>query len=125
MDKLFVHSTLCVHKVTLVDDDVIKVVELVGMANHAADGGEGDSAYILLVERCGVYGYIQYAVAAHLLIVLLQYLFGWLEHKRMPFETICNVTMTSDLPLPVGSTSMAFISVFELKKSTALSDACC
>ena len=33
--------------------------------------------------------------------------------------------MTSDLPLPVGSTSMAFISLFELKNATALSDACC
>ena len=91
MDKLFVHSTLCVYKVALVDDDVTKVVELVGMANNAANGGEGDAAYLLLVEGSGIDGYIQYTVAAHLLEVLLKYLFGGLKNKRMPFETICNV----------------------------------
>ena len=91
MDQLFVHSALCVHKVTLVDDDVIKVMELFGMANHAADGGEGDAAYLLLVEGSGVDGYIQYAVAAHLCKILLENFFAWLEYQCMTFKAISNV----------------------------------
>ena len=72
----------------LVYDDVVKVHELVNVVDRTADGGEGDPAYLLPVEGGRVDGCVQNPVAAHLPVVLLQYLLGGLEDECVAIEAV-------------------------------------